>query len=84
MPSLRQETRNNRHNTGISEAIWPLFKSPYLCDLLSGDFYGVFLLTAVVQRGTVHVLVVECGQVLHLLPDPRDLILDLEDNAPVS
>ena len=50
----------------------------HLGDLLGGDFDGVLLLRAVVQRGAVHVFVVEECKVLHLLPNPCDFILDLK------
>lgn len=53
----------------------------HLSDFLRGDFYGVLLLAAVVQGGTVHVLVVERGQILYLLPNPCDFILDLDRRA---
>lgn len=51
--------------------------APYLCDLLRGDLDGMLLLTAVVQCGSVHVLVVQAGELLHLLPYPCDVILNL-------
>lgn len=53
----------------------------HLCDFLRGDFDGVLLLAAVVQGGTIHVLVVERGQILDLLPNPCDLILDLDSRV---
>lgn len=53
----------------------------HLCDFLRGDFDGVLFLAAVIEGGTIHVLVVEQGQILDLLPNPRDLILDLERRA---
>lgn len=49
----------------------------YLCDLLCGDFYCMLLFAAVIQRRTIHVLVVKQGQFLHLVPNPCDFILDL-------
>lgn len=48
-----------------------------LSDFLGGDLDGVLLLTAVVQRGPVHVFVMEARQLLHLLTDTGQLILNL-------
>lgn len=50
----------------------------HLRDLLCSDFYCMLFLAAVVQRGAIHVLVVQRGQLLHLLPDPCDFVLDLK------
>lgn len=53
-------------------------KLSHLRDLLSCDFYGVLFFAAVIQCGTIHVLIMKQGQFLHLLLDPCDFILDLK------
>lgn len=49
----------------------------YLCNFLCSDLDGMLLLTAVIQRGPVHVFVVQTGQFLHLLTYTCDFILNL-------
>lgn len=53
-----------------------------LCDFLCSDFNSMFLFTAVVQRGSVHVFIVQARQLLHLLPYTCDLILNLRTKQP--
>lgn len=49
----------------------------YLCNFLCSDLDGMLLLTAVIQRGTVHVFVVQTSQFLHFLTNTCDFILNL-------
>ncbi len=51
----------------------------YLCDFLCSDLDGVLLFTAVIQRGPVHVFVMQIGQLLHLLTNTCDFILNLQE-----
>lgn len=44
---------------------------------MGGYFDGVLLLTAVVQGGSVQMLVVKAGQFLHLLFNAAHVVLDL-------
>lgn len=55
--------------------------SLHLCYLLCRNFYGMFFLTAVIESGTIHMLVMKQGQILHLLPNPCDFVLDLKGNT---